>query len=206
MYGNATYKIVVGRTEWDGSVKFFEDPKQTIGFGISPEIEFMVFANRDYYVFVPEGGDAIFQKLEFFAAHGNNVTLANVNNGVVTLEVAYPYITNTTITEGNTAQCVDGYNITINPQPDEGFLYWRTIVKADDGSAEHGFYSSKVITKSQLVEHNLFGKNITFTPEFVKGIKVSALAEVGGTAKYSLNNSDQENESLQKQKRNLYMK
>ena len=99
LYGNGNYKIVVGRTEWDGSVKFFEDPIQSFKYGTSTTFEFMVFGNRDYYVFVPEGGDAIFQGIEFFAAHGNNVTLAKeVRNGVVTLEVAYPYIANTTIT------------------------------------------------------------------------------------------------------------
>lgn len=195
LYGDSSYKIVVGRTEWNGSVKFFEDPIQSFQFGTSTEFEFMVFENRDYYVFVPEGGDAIFQGIEFFAAHGNNVTLAKVENGEVTLEVAYPYITNTIITEGNTAQCVDGYDITIKPQPAPGYLYWRTIVKATDNT-EAGFYSSKVITKSLLQEKKLFEKDITFTPEFVKGIKVSALAEVGGTAKYSLDNIDQENGSL----------
>ena len=196
LYGNGNYKIVVGRTEYDGSVKFFEDPIiKPIGLGITTEIEFMVFGKRDYYVFVPEGGDAIFQGIEFFAAHGNNVTLAKVENGEVTLEVAYPYITNTIITEGNTAQCVDGYDITIKPQPAPGYLYWRTIVKATDNT-NAGFYSSKVITKNLLSDKLLLGKDITFTPEFVKGIKVSALAEVGGTAKYSLDNIDQENGSL----------
>ena len=135
LYGSDKYKIVVGRTEWDEGVKFFDDPIiKPIGWGITTEIEFMVFQGRDYYVFVPQGGDAIFQGIEFFAAHGNNVTLAKVENGEVTLEVAYPYITNTIITEGNTAQCVDGYDITIKPQPAPGYLYWRTIVKATDNT------------------------------------------------------------------------
>ena len=202
LYGDDKYKIVVGRSEWDQGVKFFEDPIQSIGWGISTEIEFMVFGGRNYYVFVPEGGDAIFQGIEFFAGHGNNVMLANVDNGVVTLEVAYPYIANTTITEGNFAQCVDGYDITIKPQPADEYVYWCTKVSADDGSVKDKyFYSSLVITKEQLKEFE--GKNITFTPEFVLGIKVYALAEVGGTAKYSLNNSDQENGSLQKPDQNF---
>ena len=157
----------------------------------------MVFQGRDYYVFVPQDGDAIFQEIKFFAAHGKKVTLAKeVKNGVVTLEVAYPYIANTTITQGNTAQCVDGYDITIKPQQsDEGYLYWRTYVKADDGK-DATFYNDMVITKSLLQNKNLFGKDITITPEFAKGIKVSALAGVGGTAKYSLNGNDKENGSL----------
>ena len=208
LYGNGNYKIVVGRTEYDGSVKFFEDPIQSFTYGISTKFEFMVFGGRNYYVFVPEGvepklGDAIFQGIEFFAAHGNNVTLANeVKNGKVTLEVAYPYIANTTITQGNKAQCVDGYDITIKPQPADGYVYRCTKVSADDASvAEKYFYFSLVIKKDNLKEFD--GKDITFTPEFVKGIKVSALAEVGGTAKYSLNNSDQENESLQKPDQNF---
>ena len=204
LYGDSSYKIVVGRSEYGNSaVKFFEDPIQSFKFGTSTEFEFMVFENRYYYVFVPEGGgDAIFQGIEFFAAHGNNVTLANVENGEVTLEVAYPYIANTTITQGNKAQCVDGYDITIKPQPADGYVYRCTKVSADDASvAEKYFYFSLVIKKDNLKEFD--GKNITFTPEFVKGIKVSALAEVGGTAKYSLNNSDQENESLQKPDQNF---
>ena len=198
LYGDSSYKIVVGRSEYgNGAVKFFEDPIQSLKYGTSTEFEFMVFENRYYYVFVPKGGDAIFQGIEFFAAHGNNVTLAKeVRNGVVTLEVAYPYIANTTITQGNTAQCVDGYDITIKPQQsDEGYLYWRTIVKADDNT-EVTFYNAMVITKSLLQDKKLFGKDITITPEFAKGIKVSALAGVGGTAKYSLNGNDKENGSL----------
>lgn len=163
LYGSDKYKIVVGRTEYDGSVKFFEDPIQSFKYGTSTKIEFMVFGGRDYYVFVPEGGDAIFQGIEFFAAHGNNVTLAKeVKNGVVTLEVAYPYIANTTITQGNKAQCVDGYDITIKPQPADGYVYRCTKVSADDASvADKYFYFSLVIKKDNLKEFD--GKNITFT-------------------------------------------
>ena len=44
LYGSDTYKIGVGRTEWDEGVKFFDDPIiKPIGWGITTEIEFMVF-------------------------------------------------------------------------------------------------------------------------------------------------------------------